>query len=217
MMKFRYTLILCLILLLNSLLFANGTYDIFYQEDGKIDPSVFSIRQSIYDSLFRGDYSVDWNRDGVYLFVEDGNRSMFFYWNKDGFVDVRQQPLIDVSKYQYPHEYVKKRQTYFGKNMGEKCYVKIEAHDSVLQQAEKGLFSIPSFVRRGLFGQESVVVEETSLLLGYKKKEGSISPFYIRLYLFKKEDVWNDFSKMYERLHQSLKNEPFNKILEGCK
>lgn len=217
MMKFRCTLILTFFLSATAFLFANSSYDVFTHEDEGIDSSVFSIRKSVYDSLFRGNDSIDWNRDGFYLFVEDDFSSRLFFWNDEGFVDIRQQPLIEISKYQYPREYHKKRQDFFGQNLGEKCHEVVGTPAAVTQQVEKGVFGIPFFEHSEMYGRKSLVVRDNHLVLGFRKKDGDVSPFYIRLYQFNDENVWKDFSKAYERLQQTLNKAPFSRILEGCK
>lgn len=200
--------------------FANPEW-LFQSEVCKKDSSDIVFRKDRMSSLF-ANKPIDWNRDGIYLFIEQKNDLRLFVIGNDVYVDVFQYPKQKISKWLNPVEYLKEREELSGKGLGDVCHQQILVDSVFLNEIRSIPFEeYPMIVAAKRKSVEHgfyypVANKEGPFYLGYVKQGTDMK--YFRFRDFRQENMLlepplNTFEHLFKLLNQSF----FSTVLNKCK
>ena len=213
MKKFLFTLLF----LLDSS-FAN--FDcIFQSEVQKKDTSDIVFRKERMNALFVNK-PVDWNRDGIFLFVEQKKDLRLFIIRDESIVELFQYPRQTVSKWLNPVKYLKEREEISKRDLDSVCHSHVSSESSLYgEMLSLSLENFPMIypaLRRGsdtFYYQEDV---DQILYLGYVKQGPHVE--YFRFRDFRQENMPLEYPlNTFEVVFFKLSQYPFSIILENCK
>lgn len=171
--------------------FANPEW-LFQSEVRKKDSSDIVFRKDRMSSLF-ANKPIDWNRDGIYLFIEQKNDLRLFVIGNDVYVDVFQYPKQKISKWLNPVEYLKEREKLSSRGLDDACHQQVAADTAFFNEVRSISFEeypmiIPAkrkSVEHGFY--YPVLDEKGTLYLGYKKNGTNVR--YFRFRDFRRENM----------------------------
>lgn len=192
---------------------------IFRSEVQKKDTSDIVFRKERMSAVFVNK-PIDWNRDGIFLFVEQKKDLRLFIIGNEPIVELFQYPKQKVSKWLNPIKFLKEREEISKRDLDSVCHSQVPSEPSLYgEMLSLSLENYPMIYpaqRRNsdtFYYQEDV---DRILYLGYVKQGPHVKYFRFRDFRQENEPLEYPLST-FEALFYKLDQKPFSMILEKCK
>lgn len=172
-----------------------------------------AMKKNVFEMFFRDTLS-NWERDGIYLFVEEKERLRLFFINGRE-VNLYQHPIMDESRWINPDGYLDERKRKACQIGFDKCFQRMVLDEDVALYLKNTPFErFPLItVSKGL---DRFSKKDDAMYFGFVKESDGIREFFFND--FRKEEIV--IKKPLDRLiplYDILKKNPFDVYLEKCR
>lgn len=172
-----------------------------------------TMKKDVFEMFFRDSLS-DWNRDGIYLFVEQKEKIKFFFINGRK-VNLYQHPIMDESRWINPDGYLDERKRKVNQISFDRCFQRMDLdEDAALFLKNMPFERFPLITVKKDW--ERLSKTDDVIYFGFVKEGGGIREFFFND--FRKDEIV--IKKPLDRLvplYDVLKKYPFNVYLEKCR
>ena len=172
-----------------------------------------TMKKDVFEMFFRDSLS-DWNRDGIYLFVEKKEKIKLFFINGRE-VNLYQHPIMDESRWINPDGYLDERKRKVNQISFDRCFQRMDLdEDAALFLKNTPFERFPLITVKKDW--ERLSKTDDVIYFGFVKEGDSISEFFFND--FRKDEIV--IKKPLDRLvplYDVLKKYPFNVYLEKCR
>ncbi|WP_458449048.1 hypothetical protein [Fibrobacter sp.] len=186
---------------------------IFEESPKEMMRQKITMKKDVFEMFFRDSLN-NWERDGIYLFVEDKERLRLFFINGRE-VKFFQHPIMNKSRWINPDEYLEERKRKVRQISFDRCFRRM-----VLDEDAASFLKNTPFERFPLItvkkDWERLSKTDDVIYFGFVKEGDSISEFFFND--FRKNEIV--IKKPLDRLvplYDVLKKYPFNVYLEKCR
>ena len=172
-----------------------------------------TMKKDVFEMFFRDSLS-DWNRDGIYLFIEQKEKIKLFFINGRE-VNLYQHPIMDESRWINPDGYLDERKRKVNQISFDRCFQRMDLDgDAALFLKNTPFERFPLITVKKDW--ERLSKTDDVIYFGFVKEGDSISEFFFND--FRKDEIV--IKKPLDRLvplYDVLKKYPFNVYLEKCR
>jgi hypothetical protein len=172
-----------------------------------------TMKKDVFEMFFR-DSLGDWNRDGIYLFVEQKEKLKLFFINGRE-VNFYQHPIMNESRWINPDGYLDERKRKVNQISFDRCFQRM-----VLDEDAALFLNNTPFERYPLItvmkGWERLSKTDDVIYFGFVKDGDGVREFFFND--FRKDEIV--IKKPLDRLiplYDVLKKNPFDVYLEKCR
>ena len=172
-----------------------------------------TMKKDVFEMFFR-DSLGDWNRDGIYLFVEQKEKLKLFFINGRE-VNLYQHPIMNESRWINPDGYLDERKRKVNKIAFDRCFRRM-----VLDEGAALFLKNTPFERYPLItvmkGWERLSNTDDVIYFGFVKDGDGVREFFFND--FRKDEIV--IKKPLDRLiplYDLLKKQPFDAYMDDCK
>lgn len=172
-----------------------------------------TMKKDVFEMFFR-DSLGDWNRDGIYLFVEQKEKLKLFFINGRE-VNLYQHPIMNESRWINPDGYLDERKRKVNQISFDRCFQRM-----VLDEDAASFLKNTPFERFPLItvkkDWERLSKTDDVIYFGFVKKGDGVREFFFND--FRKNEIV--IKKPLDRLiplYDVLKKNPFDVYLEKCR
>ena len=172
-----------------------------------------AMKKNVFEMFFRDSLS-NWERDGIYLFVEEKERLRLFFINGRE-VNLYQHPIMDESRWINPDGYLDERKRKAGQIGFDKCFQRMALDEDVALYLKNTPFERFPLITVSK-GWERFSKKDDAMYFGFVKESDGIREFFFND--FRKEKIV--IKKPLDRLiplYDILKKNPFDVYLEKCR